>query len=339
MGVSSALFWLTLFSFLLVLPPSNASAKDRRPIAVVVYDGIGTTKRARFAARVLVDKGLDSPAAKESKWRRLRRSFRVFESDEIAGAQVEFQISGRRWLATSDKEGLVSIAVEGVAPGEHRLQAKLIAPASRRWRSLDGRLHVVDADQPGIAVISDVDDTVLKSSVGNKLRLLVKTATGSARTMRAFAGAPALYRRLAARYPLIYVSGSPINLYTRLQRFFVAAGLPRGPLLLKSLGIGADADSLTKQRSYKLRRLREVLALLPSCRFILIGDSGEQDPEIYRALSQAEPKRVAAVLIHNVNNAAPKAPRFAGQLLFGQFAEAQRYLLSSGYLAADEVAK
>jgi phosphatidate phosphatase APP1 len=317
----------------LLMSPQRVEAKPKK-LMVVIFDGFGTPARARVWGRVLEDKGFSAPKKKESRWRRLKRSYRLLESDEVPNAKVALRVGqGKPAALLSDKEGLFSLELVGLPVGRHPVTARL--PGHRGpLRVMAGQI-VVAPTKPGVAVLSDIDDTVLKTGVGNKLKLIKKVLFGNAHQLKSFPYAPALYRELAARgYPLVFVSGSPINLYPRLRTFFRLRRFPRGSMRLKNLGLGKGSDSLFAQKAYKLAKLREAAALLPGYRFVLIGDSGEKDPEIYRALKKALPRRVVSVLIHNVNKAEAKAPRFAGQLLFGDYRQAARALRKGKLLSA-----
>jgi phosphatidate phosphatase APP1 len=94
--------------------------------------------------------------------------------------------------------------------------------------------------------------------------------------------------------PVFYVSSSPWNLYAFLSAFLAHRGFPRGPVLLRDL-LGSREG-----REPKAVRLEEILALHPQLRFVLLGDSGEEDPAIYAALARAHPGRVLAVYVREV---------------------------------------
>ena len=53
-------------------------------------------------------------------------------------------------------------------------------------------------------------------------------------------------------------------------------------------------------RARKHERIAEVLDLHPRLSFVLIGDSGEKDPEIYADIVREHPGRVLAVYIREV---------------------------------------
>jgi phosphatidate phosphatase APP1 len=121
------------------------------------------------------------------------------------------------------------------------------------------------------------------------------TFAGSALTRTPFPGAPELYRDLAAGVnPVFYVSSSPWNLYAFLQGFLRHRDFPTGPVLLRDL-LGNHEG-----RARKHERIEEVLALNPGLEFVLLGDSGEHDPETYADMVRAYPDRFLAVYIREV---------------------------------------
>ena len=153
----------------------------------------------------------------------------------------------------------------------------------------------VPGPEARFGVISDVDDTILETGVQRVGRMLKQTFTGSALTRTPFEGAPELYQDLAAGVnPVFYVSSSPWNLHAFLIAFLDHRAFPRGPVLLRDLLGG------TTGREQKSVRLHEILDLHPGLRFVLLGDSGEHDPQIYAELVRSYPGRVIAVYIREV---------------------------------------
>jgi phosphatidate phosphatase APP1 len=92
------------------------------------------------------------------------------------------------------------------------------------------------------------------------------------------------------------VSSSPWNLYDVIADFLEAQAIPAGPLLLRDWDIG---PSLRSNSGHKLARIREVLATYPALPFLLVGDSTQEDPEIYGALAREHPGRVLAIYIRD----------------------------------------
>jgi phosphatidate phosphatase APP1 len=158
-------------------------------------------------------------------------------------------------------------------------------------------------------VVSDIDDTVIQSRVTSFLQAARTVMLGNARTRLPFPGVAAFYRALeqgAGRSegnPIFYVSGSPWNLYDVIAQFFELQGVPAGPVSLRDWDIDRASLGSAARVKYKENSIREILDTHPSLPFILIGDSGQQDPEVYHAIVRDYPKRVLAVYIRNVSHA------------------------------------
>ena len=152
-------------------------------------------------------------------------------------------------------------------------------------------------------VISDIDDTVVLSNVINKSKLLLTVALLNERTRVPFEGVASFYRALqegvsgSENNPIFYVSKSPWNLYTLLVEFFGIHGIPKGPLFLRDVAINQPSP----KDHHKMSRIESILNTYPDLPFVLIGDSGEQDPEIYRDLVKAFPDRIRAIYIRSVD--------------------------------------
>jgi len=312
---------VNLLALTCVASPAHA---EEEPVVIQVYNGLGTTAGARVWGRVLEDEGAPPPRKGERWYRKLKRNYHALESDEIPDAELEVHVLGRKIRVKADKEGLFEARLKGpLTKGRHPVDVRLVSDGDgkkRRFRVEKGAL-LVWPRKPGVAVISDIDDTVLESGVASKLKLARKVMTTNAHDLKTFAGAPALYRVWAGRrYPVVFVSGSPVNLYPKLTRFFELRGFPAAPLLLKDFG----REDLTEQKAYKLKHIATVARLLPGYRFILVGDDGEQDPEIYQEVQKLHPKRVELVLIHRVAEKPSKPP--AGQLYFSDYRALARAL-------------
>ena len=96
--------------------------------------------------------------------------------------------------------------------------------------------------------------------------------------------------------PIFYVSSSPWNLYDMLEDFLDVHGVPAGPLFLKDW----SPTTLRDHDRHKLGVIRTLLATYTNVPFVLIGDSGERDPEIYRQVVREYPGRVRAIYIRDV---------------------------------------
>ena len=108
-----------------------------------------------------------------------------------------------------------------------------------------------------------------------------------------------------------YVSASPWQLAEPLLEMMSAHRFPRGSLHLRDFRL-ADVGSLNKlaNANSKKAAIARLLSEFPKRRFLLFGDSGEQDPELYGEFARKHPQQVLGIFIHNVSKKKPDAKRF-----------------------------
>jgi phosphatidate phosphatase APP1 len=164
----------------------------------------------------------------------------------------------------------------------------------------------------GLSVISDIDDTVKITNVANRRELLANTFV---RDFVPVPGMEAVFRRWQEEASAFhYVSASPWQLSEFLAGFLRAEGLPAGSLHLKLFRL-KDSTPLgrfpSRKRS-KRRAIEQIMADFPARRFLLVGDSGERDPEVYASIARRQPDRVTGVVIRRVPGPhLPSPKRFA----------------------------
>ena len=115
-------------------------------------------------------------------------------------------------------------------------------------------------------------------------------------------GAAELYRALSfprggGSVPVFYLSTSPWNLYEVLTRFLVLRRFPAGPLLLTDWGPSRTNLFRVPTKQHKLTLIRSLLSDYPALQVVLIGDTGQLDPEIYATIAQEAPDRIRAVYV------------------------------------------
>lgn len=158
----------------------------------------------------------------------------------------------------------------------------------------------------GLSIISDIDDTLKHSFVACKRTLLANTFLKPFETIPGMAG---LFRDWAAAGAAIhYVSSSPWQLYQHLAEHLSEAGFPDGSFHLRAFRL---RDHLLRRvlmlrRSGKISVIRGILKAYPQRQFLLVGDSGEHDPEIYGALARRFPQQVAGVFIRLLDGRQPQ---------------------------------
>lgn len=302
----------TLFKLLLPVLERAVLATDRGISRVVQprrrrgqlllqpYVGWGTPHTAELTGRVLLPRTLKPPKKADPRWRNFGNILRRMFSREVSGVEVVGRLGGAQARAVSDTDGYFTLTFrpdEALAGGWHEVALS----AEGREVAARGRVQVVE--QARFGIISDLDDTVLQSDVTSLPRMLGTVLTGNARTRTPFPGVGALYRALtregAARNPIFYVSSSPWNFFDLLWQFLDYRRIPLGPLFLRNWGV----ELLGGHGGHKHTIIERLFTRYPDLKFVLVGDSGEQDPAIYAEVVQRHPGRVLAVYIRDVTGA------------------------------------
>jgi len=276
------------------------------PLQVVAYRSFGTAGRIVLRGRVLEASALERSLPADTAFRSFRRMLRRFFSRELPAATVRAELGTSSVGGITDDEGYFDLAL--VSPdlsGSGAWKSAEVAVLQAEVRGLVPVRATAEILIPGpdaqLGIISDIDDTILQTHVTQRLKMIWVTLSGSAFTRMPFEGTSELYHSLArgasgqAHNPIFYVSKSPWNLYDFLIDFLDHHGLPRGPLLLRDIGLH-EAPPV----DHKSAALRQLLEMYPELPFILIGDSGERDPEVYLETAARYPGRIIAVYIREL---------------------------------------
>jgi phosphatidate phosphatase APP1 len=261
------------------------------------------------------------------RWKTFRASAAPFLTVEVPGCpvivhgRVERGLAERRPEGTApgenesaergaagrtDRQGYLDMPVEvgGLRPGWHRVRVT----ATWRGRSAEAEMPVLVVDpRATLAVVSDVDDTIIESGITRGLAVLRLTLLTEVAKRTPLPGAAELYRALTAPRdgsdpaPVFYLSTSPWNLYELLTRFLVLRGFPAGPLLLTDWGPSRTSLFRVPTQEHKLTLIRALLAEHPALRVVLLGDTGQLDPEIYATVAQEAPDRVRAIYVRRTS--------------------------------------
>jgi phosphatidate phosphatase APP1 len=290
-----------------ILFSSSAGAKD---VTIVVYAAYGSPHVVYLNGRVLEKEKRTAPKKDDSLWRRLKRIASDLESDEVPSMQLAWKLGETESSIRTNKEGLFEAAIE--AP-EGTLFSRLKPPELKlesnddRYRAEQITLTPVIMARGDLAIISDLDDTIVRTDVTNGM-LFFRQFVKNAAQLEPIPGVSTLYRSLNAKtVPVLYLSGSPINLFERMRFYLELHKFPAGPMFLKNLG-GRDSDSLFAQKTYKLGHLRKLAKRLPEVEFLCFGVSGEKDADIYSTFRIENPKRVKGVFIRRIPSTAKSEP-------------------------------
>lgn len=321
------LFPAAFASLFLTALPSGARADD--PGLILVYPSHGTAQHFTIRGRFIEDDGVRRAKKKSSRWRNAWRNAKLLESDEIEDAIIEVAVGGFTGRATTDDDGVFEVtaslpAGKALTPGRHAIGARAIDDKGHRAAPTEGVLFVLPPK--GLAVISDIDDTILHTGVTSKREMLKNALLKNAAQIEQVPGASKTYQaaRAAGVDLIFYLSGSPQNFVRRIHDFLTMHKFPEGPLLLKNFGTDPTLD----QETYKIAHLTRVFQRHPGLRFVLVGDSGEHDPELYTKIRGMYPTRIAGILIRKVEGGDDRPERFTNMTVIDDHVAAPTALLN-----------
>jgi phosphatidate phosphatase APP1 len=278
-------------------------------LTLVPFTGYANKDLLIVRGRVIRARKTTLAEAHTSTWRNFAALVRLMNSAEVPGATVRAHFQAQDYEAVSDREGYFAfdIRLHRALERDVEVDLRLVAPSAPDRRPIVVQATVcVPSATARFAVISDIDDTIVWTHVGDRRRMLWTLARSNAATRKPLDGVAALYRALHdgsegdEANPIFYVSSGPWNLYPPLIDFLRINGLPRGPVFLKDWG----RHSVYEWRdhgTHKLASIREIMAAFAHLPFVLIGDSGEQDPEIYLRVVREFPGRIASIYIRSVS--------------------------------------
>jgi phosphatidate phosphatase APP1 len=276
------------------------------PIEIDAYAGYGNERRVLVQGRVMRARNIGPAGERDSPLRNLASTYKRIRAYPIPRAKLEVTVGATRAEFDADGEGFFRAWIdleEPLATAEPWAEARLRLRDHDVTAAAPIRIATPEAT---FGVISDLDDTVIQSRVTNFLLAVRTIMLGNARTRLPFPGVASLYQALERggdgrrRNPFYYVSSSPWNLHDLIAEFLELHGIPRGPVCLRDWEVKLDALSSSRIRQHKAPLIREIIDATDPLPFILVGDSSQQDPEIYAEVVRACPRRILAVYIRNV---------------------------------------
>ena len=287
------------------------------PLQIIAFQTYGTSNHFYLRGRALEDETIN--LEQKGLFGLFINSWKRFESDEIKHTELKITLPNGMILKTvSDDHGYFKVDehVDGLgalANDEGWLNFEIAYNDVNLKRSIQnsnrfsGEL-LIPSIQAQFGVISDIDDTIIHTGVVSTLKwkVLLNSIFKSAASRIPLEGAAAFYHKLHRgrsgknANPIFYVSHSPWNLYRYLEFFLKQNSFPKGPILLRSF---KDIfKNKPGDRPQKHIEIVNILKTYPKLKFILIGDSGEHDPDIYKEIVEAYPKRILAIYLHSVNH-------------------------------------
>ena len=280
-------------------------------VHICPYISFGNSHSLYIKGRVLHDRGIETQKD-DDFWDNLANMYSRLNSYEIKGAKLRVVYHDVEQEFFSDEDGYFGIdipmpeIVKHVS-GWHFPEIELLESPVPFASQVKVKSRVlVPPPSAKFGVISDIDDTILKTNATSILKLAWNTFAHNSHTRTPFEGVSEFYKALyygvsGHEYnPIFYVSSSPWNIYDLLIDFISVKGIPEGPLFLKDYGFSHNKLFTEGHEGHKPKKIKKVMDAYPEMKFILIGDSGQKDPEIYAEVIKEYPERILAVYIRDV---------------------------------------
>lgn len=285
------------------------------PLMIMPYRGYANHERLFIKGRILEDENIFEGKSKH-ELQSLIENFKRFESDEIPDAKVKVQFLGQSTEVQTDEEGYFVIDQQWKIPHESlhkRWQTARIELMEAPGKGTSPIIEQADVFTPSqdaeFGIISDIDDTVLQTHVTSRFRLKMIYAIffQDASQRLPMEGIVNLYKQFVkggdARKdnPIFYVSNSPYNLYDLIEEFMRLQQLPRGPILLRDVGLRTFLTS-SANGNHKIESISHILQMYPHLPFIMLGDTGSKDADHYIEMAHSFPNRILAIYIRNTRD-------------------------------------
>jgi phosphatidate phosphatase APP1 len=262
--------------------------------------------RAGLLAGLEADLDLDRDAPERARFRHIARWFLV---DNERGKKITVDAAGSSaTLGRSAKNGHFrgQLRLPGSLAGRSvRLRAR-----TRKGDRRDFQGQVLLVAEEGLSVVSDIDDTLKITGVGNRKTTLRHTFLEPFEPVPGMGSLLRTWKRQGAVFH--YLSGAPWHLYVPLRDFLKRRAFPAGTMELRDFRIKDDSrwNLLESPGDFKLERIEALLARFPKRRFVLLGDSGQDDPEVYGTVARRHPDQIQGIYIRVLD---PKEMRKARQ--------------------------
>lgn len=275
---------------------------------IVPHTGYGGPDFVRVFGRVLMSRHgraeSDSDDAPRGPIASLRaaedelRGWRAFIAAPAARVPVTVRVGDQVLTTRTDRGGYIDLKVtgHGLSGGWHR-----VVLSTPQAHDVEAAVLIVGAEQR-FGVVSDIDDTILATSLPRPLIATWNTMVRVEAARRPVPGMATLYREVSKLHPgapYIYLSTGAWNTQPWLVRFLRRNGYPLGPMLLTDWG-PTNTGWFRSGQTHKISTLHRLARELPHVQWLLVGDDGQHDPKIYTEFAHKRPDRVVAVAIRQL---------------------------------------
>ena len=268
--------------------------------------------------RALEDENID--LSKTGFFNLLWNTYKRFKTDLITNQPLLLKLpDGRKIETKTDGQGyfLIDETVENMLSltdenGWLKYEISFVEKFPKRIIQNNNKFIgeiMIPSETAKFGLISDIDDTIMHTGLTSRFKWQVAKNTVFKRAEKRIPleGAADFYTKLQNgksghdHNPVFYVSHGPWNLYRYLEVFLGKNNFPKGPILLRDF-VNPFAKKYKPEKPQKQKEIINILETYPQLPFILVGDSGEHDPDIYIEIAEAHPERILAIYMRSVNH-------------------------------------
>jgi len=292
---------ILLFSSLLFLSSSALHAQDN----IVVYHAYGNIHQIVIQGRMEKKKTFTEAKEDDNWFQNIWRTVRQVKGDEIKNQTIFALVNHEKFKTKGDDEGYFEFNIttqEALNTGYKTITLYIEGNSNAQETEV-----MVIGSEPLVGIISDFDDTMIVSDVTNKIKLGYNTVFKNYKQRTVVPTMLERFQKILAQNPkdapstLFILSGSPQQLFIAVEDFLAFHHFPKHTLILKKAH-GEHKDPLTDQFAYKTQKIERLIKLYPKMRWVMFGDSGEKDAEIYKFIKEKYPNKVISYHIRDVES-------------------------------------
>ncbi|QIA09312.1 App1 family protein [Draconibacterium halophilum] len=284
---------------------------------VIPYRGFGShsSGEVNITGGLYEDKGMEKPEGKNSLLENILTMLKRYSGDQIPGARIKIRLGDEQKQPLTGENGIFKATMPLNEKGGEQstkwipYDAELLDQIGAEVNNFRVRGEIlIPGTDTSYGVISDIDDTIMISHSTQTIRKLRLMLTHNSRTRKPFPGVEAFYRALHqgvdsnSKNPFFYLSSSEWNLYDLIDDFCSYNQFPKGVYLLREINPGLL--NMWKQgggnHEHKFDKIIKIFKMYPKLSFVLVGDNGQHDPEIYARVARIYPQRIKAIYIRTV---------------------------------------
>jgi len=294
---------ILLFSSLLFLSSSALHAKDN----IVVYHAYGNSHQIMIQGRMEKKKTFKAVKEDDNWFRNLWRRVRQVEGDEIESQTIFALVNHEKFKTKGDDEGYFEFNImtqKVLKTGYEKIALNIKGNSNAHETEV-----TIIGSEPLVGIISDFDDTMIVSDVTNKIKLGYNTVFKNYKQRTVVPTILERFQKILAQNSkdapstLFVLSGSPQQLFIAVEDFLTFHHFPKHTLILKKAH-GDHKDPLTDQFAYKTQKIERLIKLYPKMRWVMFGDSGEKDAQVYKFIKEKYPNNVINYVIRDVESGA-----------------------------------